>query len=511
LYLRALGQPEATPVRDSDGATCAFFSPDGRWIAFAAGNKLMKVPVEGGVPQIICEANEVRGGCWGPNGTILFSTGTAGLRRVSASGGEVKALLIPDPAKGEAAFQWPQILPGEKTAIYTILAGSNRIGIVSLETGKSRDLTEGSGAYYAPPGHLVFARAGSLFAAPFDRERLELTGPAISILDGVMIVSPFQSPLFAVSSSGTLAYVPGSAPRHTLAFVDREGKVTPLPFEPRGWEEPRLSPDGTRIAVTVRAENPDVWILDLARGSSARLTFDSSEDETADWSPDGTWIAFSAARKGLARGIYRKAADGSGVEEKIWEGEAHPHMSSWGGPDGKTLIDTEYDPTYSGDIWATTLGEKSAKRPWLRTPFNERAGRLSPDGRWIVYVSNESGRDEVYVQPFPGPGGKWQISVAGGTEPVWSRNGKEIFYLSGRKMMSVPVSAGATFAAEIPRLLFEGSFVPTRRGEAAYDVAPDGRRFLVVQRDEKMVSTHVNVVLNFSQELTRRAPPGKGP
>ncbi|HEY7574314.1 MAG TPA: protein kinase, partial [Thermoanaerobaculia bacterium] len=297
LYLRALGQPEATPVRDSDGATCAFFSPDGRWIAFAAGNKLMKVPVEGGVPQIICEANEVRGGCWGPNGTILFSTGTAGLRRVSASGGEVKALLIPDPAKGEAAFQWPQILPGEKTAIYTILAGSNRIGIVSLETGKSRDLTEGSGAYYAPPGHLVFARAGSLFAAPFDRERLELTGPAISILDGVMIVSPFQSPLFAVSSSGTLAYVPGSAPRHTLAFVDREGKVTPLPFEPRGWEEPRLSPDGTRIAVTVRAENPDVWILDLARGSSARLTFDSSEDETADWSPDGTWIAFSAARK----------------------------------------------------------------------------------------------------------------------------------------------------------------------------------------------------------------------
>jgi Tol biopolymer transport system component len=510
LYLRSLGRLEATPVRDSDGATSAFFSPDSQWIAFFTGTRLMKVPVEGGVPQVICEANELRGGSWAPDGTIVFSTGTSGLRRVSASGGEPKVLLTPDTKKNETSFQWPNILPGEEAALFTILAGAPRIGIVSLKTGQRRELTEGIGAYYAPSGHLVFVRQGSLFAAPFDLERLELVGPAISILDGVMIVSPFQSALFAVSPTGTLAYVPGSAPRHTLAFVDRGGKPAPLPFEPRGWEEPRLSPDGNRVSVAVRGDNPDVWTLDISRGSSARLTFDPGEDETAAWYPDGKWVSFSADRRGKARGIYRKASDGSGAEEKLVDGDSHPHLSAWS-PDGRTLVYTEFDPAYSGDIWVLTFGEKPEKRPWLRTEFNERAARFSPDGRWLVYVSNESGRDEIYVQPFPGPGGKWQISVAGGTEPVWSRDGKEIFYLSGRTMMSVPVSAGATFSAEIPRSLFEGSFVPTRRGEPAYDVSPDGKRFLVVQRDEKSVSSHLNVVLNFSQELKRRAPPGKQP
>src|SRR5262245_28153125 len=511
LYLRSLGRLDVMPIRDSEGAMSAFFSPDSQWIAFAVGSRLMKVPVEGGVPQVICEANEVRGGSWAPDGTIVFSTGTSGLRSVPASGGVPKVLLAPDPKKNETALQWPRLLPGEKAALFTLLVGGTRIGIVSLETGERRDLTEGMGAYYSPSGHLVFVRGGSLFAAPFDLRRLELSGPAISILDGVMIVSPFQSALFAVSATGALAYVPGSAPRYTLVFVDRGGKLSPLPFEPREWEEPRLSPDGTRVAVTIRsASNPDVWTFDVARGSSARLTFDPGEDETTVWSPDGKWVAYSADRKGHTRGIYRKAADGSGVEEKILDGDSHPHMSSWS-PDGRTLVYTEFDPAMSGDIWVATLGEKLEKRPWLRTPFNERAARFSPDGRWLVYVSNESGRDALYVQPFPGPGGKWQIAVSGGTEPGWSRDGNEIFYLSGRKMMSVPVSSGATFSAEIPRQLFEGSFVPTRRGEAAFDVSADGQRFLMVQRDEKMVSSHVNVVLNFSEELKRRAPPSGKP
>jgi serine/threonine protein kinase/Tol biopolymer transport system component len=523
LYLRSLGRLDATPIRDSEGATSAFFSPDSKWIAFAAGGKLMKVPVEGGVPQVICEATEVRGGSWAPDGTVVFATGTSGLRSVPASGGTAKTFLRPEAKRGETALQWPQILPGEKAVLFTTLAGSPRIEIVSLRTGRSHELTEGLGAYYSPSGHLVFVRGGSLFAAPFDLTRQELTGPAISILDGVMIVSPFQSPQFALSSTGALGYVPGSAPRHTLALVDREGKVSPLPFEPREWEEPRFSPDGNRIAATVRATNPDIWILDLLRGSSARLTFDPGEDETVAWAPDGKAVAFSANRKGqpsprelgperpgTTRGIYRQASDGSGAEERLLDADSHPHVSSWS-PDGRTLAYTDFDPDYSGDIWILTLGQKAEKRPWLRTPFNERAGSFSPDGRWIVYVSNESGRDEIYVQPFPGPGGKWQVSVSGGTEPVWSRDGKELFYLSGRKMMSVPVSAGTTFSAEIPHVLFEGSFVPTRRGEAAYDVSPDGRRFLMVRRDEQMITNHLNVVLNFSQELTRRAPPGKQP
>ena len=506
LYLRSLDRLEATPVRDSEGAMSAFFSPDSRWLGFFSGTRLMRVPVEGGVPQAICEAAEVRGSNWGSDGTIVFSSGTAGMWRVPASGGTPRLLLTPDV--GEVIANWPEILPGSEAILFTTSAVAPRISVLSLKTGKRRTLIEGMGARYSPSGHIVFARSGSLFAAPFDIKRLELTGPAVSILDGLMILPPFNSPLFAVSSSGALAYAAGSTTRHSLVWVDRQGKVEPIPSEPRSFEEPRLSPDGNRIAVTVRtADNPDIWILDISRGSSARLTFDPGEDETPVWTPDGGRVTYSADRAGQPRSLYWKPSDGSGAEERLLDSKTHPHVSSWS-PDGRTLVYTEYDPVFSGDIWAMTLGEKSARRPWLRTPFNERAARFSPDGHWLAYVSNESGRDEVYVQPFPGPGGKWQVSVSGGTEPVWSHDGSEIFYRVGDKMMAVRVAHDGSFSAESPRLLFEGRFVPTRRGEAAYDVSPDGRRFLMVQRDLQSVITHLNVVLNFSEELARLAPAG---
>ncbi len=510
LYLRSLDRLEATPVRDSEGAVSAFFSPDSRWLGFFAGTRLMKVPVEGGVPQTICEAAEVRGASWGSDGTIVFSTGTSGLRRVSASGGTPRVLLAPDFKHGEVAFYWPEILPRDEAVLSTALVGTTRAFVVSLKTGARRDLTEGSGAHYSPSGHLVFARGGSLFAAPFDIKRLELTGPAVSVLDGVMILSPYSSPLFGLSGRGVLAYAPGSSPRETLVSVDRQGKVEPLPSEPRGYEEPRFSPDGKRLAVTIRADNPDIWILDISRGTSARLTFEAGEDETPVWTPDGGKVTYSADRAGHPRAFYWKPSDGSGAEERLVESETHPHVSSWS-PDGRTLVYTEFDPVSSGDIWLLTLGEKVERRPWLRTPFNERAARFSPDGHWLVYVSNESGRDEVYVQPFPGPGGKWQISVSGGTEAVWSHAGSEIFYRSGDKMMAVSVASGRGFSAETPQVLFEGRFVPTRRGEAAYDVSPDDRRFVMVQRGVQSVATHLNVVLNFSEELKRRVPTGRQP
>jgi Tol biopolymer transport system component len=508
LYLRSLDRLEATPVRDSEGAVSAFFSPDSRWLGFFAGTRLMKVPVEGGVPQMICEAAEVRGASWGSDGTIVFSTGSSGLGRVSASGGTPRVLLASDFKRGENSLLWPEILPGNEAVLFTASIGTPRASVVSLKTGARRDLTEGKGAHYSLSGHLVFAREGSLFAAPFDIKRLELTGPAVSILDGVMSLSPYNSPLFGLSGTGALAYGPGSPPRETLASVDRQGKLEPLPYEPRGYEEPRFSPDGKRLAVTFRADNADIWILDISRGTSARLTFEAGEDETPVWTPDGGKVTYGADRTGHPRAVYWKPSDGSGSEERLFESETHAHVSSWS-PDGRTLVYTEFDPVSSGDIWVLTLGEKVERRPWLRTPFNERAARLSPDGHWLAYVSSESGRDEVYVQPFPGPGGKWQISVSGGTEPVWSHNGSEVFYRSGDKMMAVSIASGRGFSAETPHVLFEGRFVPTRRGEAAYDVSPDDRRFVMVQRKLESVATHLNVVLNFSEELKRRAPTGK--
>ncbi len=510
LYLRTIGSLDAMPVRDSEGAISAFFSPDSRWLGFFAGNKLMKVPVDGGVPQTICETAELRGASWGSDDTIVFSSGTAGLWRVSASGGKPRMLHSPDTKHGETVFYWPEILPGNEAVLFTTRSGVDQASVLALKTGKRRNLFEGSGARYSPSGHLVFARGGSLFAVPFDLRRLELTGPAVSVLDGLMILSPFNSPLFGISGGGTLAYAPGSSPRHILVWVDRQGKVEPLVSEPRPYEEPRLSPDGKRIAVTIRTDNADIWVLDASRGSSARLTFEAGEDETAVWTPDGLKVTYSADRTGIPRAVYSKSADGSGSEGRLFESEPHAHVGSWS-PDGRTLVYTEFDPVLSGDIWMLTSGEKTERRPWLRTPFNERAPRLSPDGRWLAYVSNESGRDEVYVQPFPGPGGKWQISVSGGNEPVWSQAGGEIFFRTGDKMMVAGVASGGSFSVETPRVLFEGRFVPTRRGDAAYDVSSDGRRFVMIQRNAESLATHLNVVLNFSEELKRRAPAGSPP
>ena len=225
-------------------------------------------------------------------------------------------------------MKWPGVLPGGKAVLFTSMAGGAKAVVFSLETGKRTDLTEGSGARYSPTGHLVFARGGSLLAAPFDAKLLQLTGPAVAILDGLMMIPPYNSPLFGLSAVGTLAYAPGSPPRHTLVWVDRQGKVEPVPSELRSYEEPRFSPDGKRLAVTVRGDNPDIWVLDVSRGASARLTFESGEDETPSWTPDGARVTYSADRAGSARAFYSKSSDGSGAEERLLEIPTHPHVSS---------------------------------------------------------------------------------------------------------------------------------------------------------------------------------------
>jgi serine/threonine-protein kinase len=504
LYVRPLDRLDASLVPETEGADSAFFSPDSRWLGYFKETRILKVPVDGGVPQAICDASEVRGASWGPDGTIVFSSGTSGLRRVPATGGTSEVLLPTQAERGESAMYWPVILPDGDTILFTSYTGVAHVSAVSLKTRQRRDLVEGREPQYAPSGHLLFARAGALFAAPFDPGRLELTGPAFSVVDGLMVLSPFSTSNFVLSGQGTLAYAPGTPPRYTLVFVDRHGAVTPVSSEARGWEEPRMSPDGRRVAVAIREGDPDIWILDLVRGSLARLTFETGEDETPLWSPDGLRVTYNASRAGRPVAVFRRSADGTGNEERLFENEAHVHTGSWS-PDGRILAYSQYGPSTSGDIEVLVPGEKEPRRPWLQTPFNERAPRFSPDGRFLAYVSNESGRDEVYVQPFPGPGGKWQISIAGGSEPVWSGAGGEIFYRTGNRMMAVHVVTGPTFVAETPRVLFEGSYVPTRRGEPAYDVTPDGQRFLMVRPDERSVPNHINVVLNLPEELKRHA------
>ena len=390
---------------------------------------------------------------------------------------------------------------------------SARIVVQSLETGERRIVVEGgSFPRYSPTGHVVFARPGTLLAVPFDLARLEATGPPAPVVEGVLWNRFTGAAQFALSRTGSLAYVPGSelAANAVLVWVDRRGGARPLPAPPRPYENPRLSPDGSRVAVDV---NDDVWVYDLVRGTLTRLTFEPTENETPVWTPDGKRVTYASDRQGKPRSVFWKPADGSSPEELLLTRENHAHVTSWS-PDGRVLAVTDFDPVQGGDgdIWLFPADGKGEARPFLKTPFGERAGRFSPDGRWIAYTSNESGRDEVYVQVLPGPGGKWQVSTDGGGQPVWARSGRELFYRNGDKLMATPVTAQPTFFAGTPRVLFAGRYWQSLpgRGDATYDVSPDGQRFLMIKVEEETASTQLNVVLDWFEELKRRVPAGAG-
>ncbi len=510
VFVRPIDRLDAAPLTGTDGGVSLFFSPDSHWLGFASGSKLKKVPIAGGAVETICDATEVRGASWGANGTIVFAVGTAGMRRVPASGGTPEKVTTPE--MGESMQYGPQILPGDDTVLFTTLdARGSYIKRLSLKTGEAHVILEGSQARYSSTGHLLFMRADTLMIAPFDLSRAETTGPATSLEENVLKLPGLDLALFDVSNEGTLIYAPAGrmGVTQSLVLVDRQGKASPLPLPSRTYEEPRLSPDGRRFAAALRERNADIWIGETSRGTLTRLTFDEAEDETPIWTPDGRRVTYASGKVGQPRGAFWKPADGSGMEEQIFPGDNHPHVSSWSA-DGKALAYTDYDGSSLGDIWTFRPDGQPAKTPFLKTPFNERAARFSPSGAWLVYVSDETGRDEIYVQAYPRPGGKWQISNEGGTEPVWSRDGREIFYRWGDKMMAVSVTTQPTFSADAPHLLFTGRYLLTRRGEAAYDVGPDGR-FLMVRREQESLATELTVVVNWPAELQHQAPTGPSP
>ncbi len=524
LYVRSIDRFEAALVPGTDGAESPFFSPDGQSVGFFAEGKLKKVSLSGGAPLTLCSAPVNRGGSWGLDDSIIFAPSiTWGLFRVSSAGGTPKPLTVPDRKKGEYGHRWPEILPGGKAVLFTVWTGTSfddaRIAVVSLETGERRVLIEG-GTYarYVPSGHLVYARAGGLLAVPFDLNRLEVTGPSVSIFEGVSMNPTFGGAEFSSSADGSLAYVPGGlrVGEETLVWVDRKGVAQTLPAPPRGYMSPRLSPDGQRLAVAIVGTNIGLWIYDLARGTLTRLIA-SGPIPFPIWTPDGKHLTFTSALGG-ALNLYWMPADGSGAAEPLTRSEDAQWPGSWS-PNGQVLAFTEADPTTGYDIWvlgldgdpSTPLGAGRKARPFLQTASNEYLPMFSPDGRWLVYGSDESGRQEIYVRPFPGPGGKLQISTEGGTELMWARNGRELFYRNGDKMMAVAVETKPTFAAAKPKLLFEGHYEPgVFAYEPNYDVAPDGQRFLMIKGSEQeSAATQINVVENWSEELRRLAPAGK--
>ncbi len=522
LYLRPINDFVSKPISGTEDARGPFFSPDGKWVAFHAEGKLKKVSLLGGTPQIICDAKSGLGGTWSEDGTIYFGDWYKGsLMRVPAAGGTAEQLTTGLKATKEGTFEhshfWPQTLPGGKAVLYTVWNSPEdmHITVYSLETGEHKTLIErGSHARYLPTGHLIYAWSGDLISVPFDLEKMEITGSPVPILEGIMTTRRGLAH-FSISESGSLCYVLGGilAGEGKLVWVDHNGKVEHLPFSLGEYQSPRLSPDGKQLVVTRVQTQANLWIYGLERGTSRRLTDEEGDEYWAIWTPDGKRIVFNSTRFGGPMAfLLWKPADGSIPAERFAVGEYNQQPKSWSA-NGKLLVLTEgVNPVTGMDIWMLRIEGDRKPEPFLNSRYNEIHPIFSPDGRWIAYVTDESGREEVYVRPYPGPGNITTISTDGGMEPVWAPDGKELYYrdVSGYKMMAVSFITEPDLRIGKPRLLFEGKYKGSWPWGRNYDIAPDGKRFIMItDEEEKQMPTQINVVLNWFEELKRLVPTGK--
>ena len=506
---------DAQAIAGTEGAHSPFFSPDGQWIGFFAQGKLKKVPAAGGAAQVVCDAPIGLGGDWAADDTIYFTPlSVGGVWRVAASGGTPEEITTLDRSKGEVSHRWPQALPGGKAVLFTVWVGpgwdEKSLQMHVLGTGERRVLAQGAGSgRYVASGHVVYNRngAGSLMALPFDFERLNVSSGAAVALAEQVWEGGAEGAQFAVSEAGTMAYTPNHTRRYEkrLVWVDRQGKVEPLAASPRPYYDPRLSPDGLQLAVSSEESTERVWMFNFARSTLTALTTASASSQSPVWMPDGARIVYRGTRQGF-RNLFWKSGDGSDEEQRLSMNESLQTPVSVS-PDGKRLAYTDNNRVSGNDIWVLPLDGNRTAEPFLTTPASENNAHFSPDGHRLAYVSDESGRSEIYVQPFPGPGRRWAISTDGGDEPVWSRDGRELFYRNGNTMMAVPITSQATFAAGVPRLLFTSEFESTGTGTSGYDVSLDGRRFLMIQSTEPdQPATQVSVVINWFEELRRLVP-----
>ena len=407
------------------------------------------------------------------------------------------------------------LLPGGKAVLFdagaTAITFTNaRVAVQPVGIGERQNLVQGGlSPRYALSGHLVYAQGGSLMAVPFDPQRLTVTGTAVPMVEGVLQSPTTGAAQYSFSATGSLVYVSGGvqSAQSKLVWVNRNGTEKPVAAPAHTYLGPRLSPDGQRVAVTITEQESQTWLYDLSRETLTRFTFEGNYSPVSVWTPDGKRIVFESNREGPPN-LFWQLADGSGGLERLTTSEFVNAPMSWS-PDGQLLAFIEVNPVTGFDIWVLRMGDRKAQ-PFLRTRFNEASPRFSPDGRWLAYISDESGRYEIYVHAYPGPGGKWQISTEGGMEPMWNRNGRELFYRNGDKMMEVDIATQPGFAAGKPRMLFEGPYELPPIPIANYDVSPDGQRFLMLKPSESVgaAPTQINVVLNWFEELKRRVPVG---
>jgi eukaryotic-like serine/threonine-protein kinase len=509
LWIYELGSHGARSLPGTEGASYPFWSADGRSLAFFADAQLKKLEVSGGPVQTVCDAPSGRGGTWNKEGVIVFAPETtAGLFRVPASGGTPTRISDFDKSRGEGSLRWPAFLPDGKHFLYlaanfTGQKGANAIFVGSLDSNEKRFVVEAtSNAAYAPPGYLVFYRDRTLLAQPFDLKRFALVGEATVILPEIQYLPQVKRAIFAVSDQGLLvAQSGGEAALSQLSWFDRKGNSAGAVGKPEVYGNVFLAPDGKSVATDktdMASLNIDVWTQELQRGGSKRLTFDPAIDAVPIWSPDAGQLVFASNRQTYF-GLYVKNSDGANDEKAIVQGEVGNFPSDWS-RDGKYILYCR-----GPDLWFVTYPELKSSL-FLKAPSVFRNGQFSPEGKWVAYASNETGKWEIYVTSFPDARGRWQISSGGGEQPRWRGDGKELFYLSlDGKMMAAPVTTGAHFEAGTSVALFQ----TTPRQPVlvydlfAYDVSRDGQRFLINTQVKQSESVPMSVVLNWPANLNK--------
>jgi len=504
------------PGTEGVGPGAYFWSPDSRSIGFFSEGKLKKIDLAGGSPQTLCSMPpRVAGGppqnsgAWNRDGGILISADGV-IYRISAPGSEPTLVLGKNQQNREAVYGWPSFLPdGRHFLSLRIPAGQGEreIYLASLDGKESaRLLAADSQALYAVSatgsGHLLFARAGALLAQPFEASSLKLTGEPF-VVANTLRVNDSGRGHYSVSDSGILVYDPTNTyGNEQLIWLDRAGKRLESVGAPGIIQDPALSPDGKQVAVDRRdlqTGNEDIYVIDLARGTSSRLTFDPASDRYPIWSPDGTRVAWFSDREGSFQ-IYQKLASGVGPEEILLKSEIPSLPTSWSA-DGKFILYTGVDPKTSFDIWVLPLAGDRKPFPFLQTPFIESRASFSPDGRWIAYQSNDQGLNELYVQTFPASGSKWKVSTDTGAFPIWRRDGKELFYVKLGALMAVEVKPGSSFEAGVPKVMFD--LAGKTRGNPVFAATADGQRFLIVSQEQDTPNLQFTVVVSWAADLKK--------
>ncbi len=511
LWIRAMGDSKAAILRGTEGAQLPFWSPDGGTVGFFANGQLKRIAISGGPPQTLAPVTaDVRGASWSGDGRIVFApTFTGPLLQVSASGGKVTPATVMDKGRGEGTHRWPWFLPDGRHFLY-YAAGSTgmepgEICVGDLGSTAVKHIAQSSSlAVYASPGYLLFVRGSALVAQAFEAGRLEVRGEATSL--GVDLPSSSAtSGLRALSASldGTISWHSLASGTSQPVWFDRQGHEIGRLAEAASWYYPRLSPDGQRLAIARAIADTtveDIWVIDVARNVTTRMTLDPGDDAVPVWSPDGKRLAFNSSRKGAAADLYVMRSDQPGSEELLVGSEPAKLADSWS-PDGRSLIFEASSPQGRQDLWLLPLEGDRKPVAFLVTPFSELSARFSPDGRWVAYTSDVSGAPEIYVRSFHESGGTWRVSSRGGQTPAWRGDGREIYFLAPDGMlMAAPVTGTAPFQTGTPTPLFKVAVPDTIDPE--YDVTPDGKRFLVNQQ----ISTKeepINVLVNWAASLKK--------